>query len=236
MSSRFVRQMFAARDGRNPYGSRGGYVTQSRPRDRAMGDRGYDQNRGDYRSDYARYGGRNDYMPYGGTHGDMRGRDYYDGRDYGDYGGYDMRGNDYGYNDYGDYNRGNDYNRGYDRGDYGNDYGSTEYGKLTQNDMLDWEHHMENQDGTKGFHFQKDQIEQMAKQFGIDAHKHGIEVVTLATNMMYSDYCHTAKKFGVDRPEFYLCLANDFLEDKDFHGKGEEKLWLYYKCIAEKDD
>ena len=55
-------------------------------------------------------------------------------------------------------------------------------------------------------------------------------------NMMYSDYCAVAKKFGLDRPDFYAELAKAFLNDKDFGGEPEEKVFLYYKCIAEQED
>lgn len=37
----------------------------------------------------------------------------------------------------------------------------------------------------------------------------------VAVNAMYSDYCETAKKMGMDKPEFYAMLAKDFLKDKD---------------------
>lgn len=37
----------------------------------------------------------------------------------------------------------------------------------------------------------------------------------VAMNMMYSDYCETAKKMGMDKPEFYAHMAKDFLMDKD---------------------
>lgn len=96
------------RDGRNPYGSRGGYVTSSRGRrDRAGEDYArqyatrndyaeYDTRRGDRaynEQDMAR--NRRDYEHAGQS--DMARRDYADmrsGRDYGDYGDYagDMRG------------------------------------------------------------------------------------------------------------------------------------------------
>ena len=45
-----------------------------------------------------------------------------------------------------------------------------------------------------------------------------------------------AKKYGVDIPEYYADLAKAFLRDKDFDGKPEEKLYLYYKTIVEQDD
>ena len=154
-----------------------------------------------------------------------------------------------------DYRRGSDahrkpehdrVHRGYEHGyQHHNDYDSpvehrkrerTEYGKLSKEYMEDWKENMENEDGSKGFHYTKEQVEQVAKQTGLDPNKYGLDILCITTNMMYSDYYPTAKKFGVDRTDFYIHLAHDFLEDKDFHGNGEEKLWLYYKCIAEKED
>ena len=241
MPSRFVKDMLMSRysnDGRNPYGSRGGYVSNRRPRrDRNMGDYddmdyarrdyGYDSARYDmYGSDYANR--QSDY--------DMGGRGYERPVQPWDYRGYDMRRNDYGE----DYARGG--RRDYDdydmRGgrDY-NDYGEMQYGKMTKEDMEKWKKQLQNSDGSKGEHFRKEQVEQMARQMGINAQEMGgIDVFAMAVNMMYADYCAVAKKYGVDRPEYYGELAKAFLNDKDFKGKGEEKLWLYYKCIVEKED
>ena len=49
-----------------------------------------------------------------------------------------------------------------------------------------------------------------------------------AINAMYSDYCETAKKMGMDKPEFYANLAKDFLNDKD---AGPHKLRKYMETI-----
>lgn len=99
------RRIMAVRDGRNPYGSRGGYVSSRRPR-RGRRNRGMDY-AGDY-GDVTRRGRYGDYgedMRRGDYAGDMRG----------DYEGGDMRGRDYGE----DMARGG---RGRGRSDYG-DYG-----------------------------------------------------------------------------------------------------------------
>ena len=37
----------------------------------------------------------------------------------------------------------------------------------------------------------------------------------VAMNAMYSDYCETAKKMNIDRPDYYAHMAKDFLKDKD---------------------
>lgn len=232
--NKFVKDMLMAQsrrggDGRNPYGSRGGYVESRRPRrDRDMED--YGMPKGDYR----RYGGgmppMRDYNDYD-MRGDMRRGDY--GRDYNDYGSQDMRGN----RDYGDYDM-----RGRDYGDYGmdygmRDYGEMEYGKMSHKDIEKWKKHMKNQDGTMGEHFKKDQVMQAARQIGVNPEEYGNEhIFGLVMNMMYSDYCAVAKKFGLDRPDFYAELAKAFLNDKDFGGEPEEKVFLYYKCIAEQED
>ncbi len=211
--NKFVKDMLMAQsrrggDGRNPYGSRGGYVESRRPRrDRDMEDYGM----------YRRGGmpPMRDYDDYD-MRGDMRSRDY------ADYEMHDMRGRDYA--DYGM--------------DYGmRDYGEMEYGKLSHKDIENWKKNMKNQDGTMGEHFKKEQVAQYARQVGVNPEEFGGEhVFGLVMNMMYSDYCAVAKKFGLDRPDFYAELAKAFLHDKDFGGEPEEKVWLYYKCIAEKED
>ena len=225
--NKFVKDMLMAQsrrsgDGRNPYGSRGGYVSSRRPRrDRDMEDMGmYGMPKGDYRRgsrDYADYEGRDmrrDYDDYN------RGDYGYDGRR-GDYDSQDMRGRDYA--DYGM--------------DYGmRDYGEMEYGKMSHKDIEKWKKHMKNQDGTMGEHFKKEQVMQAARQIGVNPEEYGEHIFPLVMNMMYSDYCAVAKKFGLDRPDFYAELAKAFLNDKDFEGEPEEKVWLYYKCISEKSE
>ena len=238
--NKFVKDMLMSQsrrsgDGRNPYGSRGGYVTSRRPRgrDRDMDDmERFGMPKGDYRRDYADYENRDMRRGYD--------RDYE--RDYGDYNrgdyGYDGRRSDYEMQDM----RGRG---GYDRADYGDygmdygmrDYGEMEYGKLSHKDIENWKRHLKNQDGTMGEHFKKDQVHQAARQIGVNPEEYGNEhIFGLVMNMMYSDYCAVAKKFGLDRPDFYAELAKAFLNDKDFGGEPEEKVWLYYKCIAEKED
>lgn len=183
----------------------------------------------DYNEDYAR---RRDRADYGEDYGwDMargrrdRGEDYERGRDRGE--------------DYGDYRRGrdrNDYEPDYRRGDYAsyNDYGKPKM--FSHKDMETWKSMMKNEDGSRGEHFRKEQCKHAGEQAGVDIEEFGEDIFCLAMNMMYSDYCKVAKKYGVDRPEYYADLAKAFLRDKDFDGKPEEKLYIYYKAIVEKDD
>jgi hypothetical protein len=189
------------------------------------------QGRRDYNQDYAR-GGRRDRADYGEDYarGIYRGYDY--GEDYARVGRRDRT-------DYGDMNDyGWDMARG--RRDYGEDYASyNDYGKpklFSHKDIETWKSMMRNEDGTRGEHFRKEQVKHACQQAGIDCEEFGEDVFGLAMNMMYSDYCKVAKKYGVDSPEYYADLAKAFLRDKDFDGKPEEKLYIYYKGIVEKDD
>lgn len=247
--NKYARNMMsdrAMRDMRNPYGARGGYISSRRPRrDRDMEDmtshrmgRYEFQGRGEY--DRAGYDREYDSRRYDRTDRDM---------------GYTMEYNDYPYEsdrdmdmemDYarrrssrtGRYirdRRMRDYRDDYDyEDDYGYDYGD-ETAKLTSKDIEKWKKEMHNADGTKGEHYTKEQVEQVAKNIGLNLDKYGKEEFCLAMNMLYSDYCQTALKFGINRPEFFADLAKSFLDDKDFDGEGKEKLALYYKCIVEKD-
>ena len=237
---KFVEDMLRAkygftRDGRNPYGSRGGYVVSSRGRDRAMDD--YARRDMEYGYDMARGGrGSRGGRDYEGYEEDMRRRDMREresqdyGRDYHyPYGG----GMGYGYPPY-DY--GYDMARNDMRGgrDYGDD--DMEFGKMSKKDYEHWKKELKNEDGSHGEHWKKEQLEQVARQMGIDVHSlGGIDVLAMTVNMMYSDYCAVAKKYGVDRPEYYVDLAKAFLQDKDYKGDGEQKLWYYYQCIVKED-
>lgn len=179
--NRYARMLIT--DGRNPYGSRGGYV-----RDYANDD---------YRRD------RND--------------DYYR--------------RDRGYDDYYRMDRyQNDYNNDYYRRDYGS------HKMFSSRDIKEWEKNMVNENGSVGKHFDEETCKQYLKQLDINTNEITEEIFCLTMNMVYSDYCKVAQRFGVDRPDFYAEMAKAFLKDKDFDGSPEEKLYLYYKAIVEKDE
>ena len=237
-------------DGRNPYGSKGGYVVSSRGR-----GRGRDYNMGE---DYA----RNGRMMSGNRDRAMQGNDYAYNRDYAeynrgqsnrDYAEYDMGRNSMGYEQSRQYDR--DY--GYEEdGHYGRTYypieamgtfngyygmGEEDYAdynymdgntKLSSKDIKKWEKELENADGTKGKKWDADQIRQVAQQHGIRFEEYSPELLTAVANSLYSDYC---KVLGADMV-LYVKLAKAFLEDDDFEGTPEEKAMLYYKCIVSKDD
>lgn len=200
---------------------------------RMMHDRGqgrYEfEGRGEY--DSSRYDMHRNGRMYDEPEYDRGGRyPEYDERQPYDYGMRPMmRGDDY--NEYRDYSRRRRDSRGRymrDRGEYDCDY-------FTKHDVDSWKRGMINEDGSRGEHFTKDQVMQYAKQVGVKLDECSEIAFCLAMNMMYSDYCLVAKKFGFDRPEAYAELAKAFLDDKDFDGDPEEKLYLYFKCIVEKE-
>ena len=63
-----------------------------------------------------------------------------------------------------------------------------------------------------GEHFKVEQTEQQRMAICPDCDKFSFYT---AMNAMYSDYCETAKKMNIDRPDYYAHLAKDFLKDKD---------------------
>lgn len=167
---------------------------------------GYDMARGDYAGGDMARRDRNQY--------DMAG---------GDYGQYDMARRDRGGQDYGDYAQ--------------DDQEQGQYGKFSEKDIEKWKKESINADGTRGEHFRKEQVEQAAKQLGINMQQYGSEkVFPLAMNAMYAEYCNVARKYGADRPEYYAELAKTFLEGKTSDIKGEEKLWVHYKTMVEKEN
>ena len=225
------------RDMRNPYGSRGGYVRDRR------GDYGYDR-MGDMarnREYDRRYSDRN----YKSSNysmdsmGNQYDREY--GRDnasrragYFDYttqdGNYDMNyGHDYRYDRNDMYGHDMNYDYGYDMARY-RDYGESEY-KLTPSEIRKWEKGLESADGTKGAKFQPEQVKQVAQSLGIDFKEFSPELLSAVTNSLYSDYC---KILGSDIVT-YVKMAKAFLMDDDFDGEPEEKAYLYYTSIVDKE-
>lgn len=216
LRDRANRRVMSQRDGRNPYGSRGGYVSSSRRgRDRAY------MNYDNYRDRENRMRDREMDMEY----------------DYAKYNsGYDSRYNTdrrsqdghYPYQQYGERNRPMEYEMyGYGVGgirpmDYGYDY------DYASEDMeKEWEEHLKKwQDELKRydrFNMPKDQVIQNAKQMGVEFSKYNEEEFLTTYYMVMSDYPSIANE-----PHTYISLAKDWLEDKDSKLKGSDKLCAYY--------
>lgn len=154
----------------------------------------------------------------------MNRRGGYDGRDYarGDYGrgGYDGR-------------RGRDYGRDYARGGRGGRDGNYDEERFEDEDE---KYLMEIQDGTRGPHFNMEQVMEAAKAVGIRFEDFDERELCMTVNMLYSDYCEVNKPYVSPEREchYYVELAKAFLEDDD-GPEPSEKLALYYYCIAENE-
>lgn len=239
--NRYAQDMISRRsmrDGRNPYGSAGGYISRTRPRGR---DRNMEQpHMKTYTTNDFNYGtdARYDY------NAERSGR-----QNYRDYAEHDMGRNSMDYEQSGQYGRNYEYEQdshygktyypieamGTFNGYYGmgeEDYRRDGGAKLSTKDIKKWEKDLENADGSKGKKWETDQIRQVAQQMNIHFDEFRPETLTAVANMLYSDYC---KVLGSDLM-IYVKMAKAFLEDDDFEGEPEEKAMLYYKCIVQKDD
>ncbi len=106
--------------------------------------------------------------------------------------------------------------------------GSTDYSKpVDEHKAMKWVKSMEVDDGTDMPMFKIDQTEVHRKAICPDCNMWEFFVVM---NMMYADYCETAKAMNIAKPEFYARLAKNWLKDKD---AGEHKLQKYMECVVE---
>ena len=106
--------------------------------------------------------------------------------------------------------------------------------RLSKSDMHDWKQRMENEDGTRGAHYDIEHIIEAAEKLNLKFDEFDEKEFCVAVNMMYSDYCKVAKRYVAPDKElmFFADLAKAFLEDEDAP-EGSEKLALYYHCIVD---
>lgn len=240
MDLRMMRDMarnsrgMRGRDGRNPYGSRGGYVVSGRSRrDRARGRNDYESHNTEYDSNYGADYGTGEYN----TRDSVYGRELY-----GYYGdtpfeirrGYSMqdRNMDYGYDREMDYARGGR-GRGRDYGyDYRMDYGEDET-MLSKEELEEWtEELMEKFDSREKEMFKKEKIMKRAEDLGIKFDKFKPEEYYTTVVMLYKDY---KKDLGTANADIYLRLAKSWLMDDDVEMKHGEKLAAYYDNVVMSD-
>ena len=220
-------------DGRNPYGSEGGYVVSRRARgDRRMGR--------DYAYDYPnRYGDSENQRL-----NSQREEDYARGRGYdGHYEPIEIMGRFNGYyggaEDYArgrDYNYGNNYARGRDYGympypPYMMDYASQGGEYLSDRDLQMWADKLMKKVEDKDKQFlSRENIRKRADEMGIKFDKYSFEEFYVVVLMKYTDHCKT---LGTANMDIYLKLAKDFFEDPDTALRYGEKLAAYYYDIVE---
>lgn len=245
-------------DGRNPYGSEGGYVS-SRPRRRDMARRRrrdglmmddmrrYEDGESDYTLDqmtrqrqpmehdpytpygYYDYGYESDYARGGNSGRGRGGRDGHDVYPVEFMGKFAMPSRyDYARRREMDMRRGGSYS-GYYTGDYAGDYGE----RLTREELHKWAKNLESEieEKDRGI-FSKENILKKAREMGIKFNEISEEEFYVTTLMMLTDYCKT---LGTANMELYLKLAKDWLWDDDAEVKYGEKLAVYHDNIVEDD-
>lgn len=124
----------------------------------------------------------------------------------------------------------------YDSRDYRDYRNSRDYHhiRLTKSDIHRWKLKMENEDGTRGPHYDMQQVMSVADKMGIKFDEFDEREFCIAVNMMYSDYCKVAKKYVSPDKElmFFAELAKAFLDDED-GPEASDKLAIYFHCIVD---
>ena len=102
---------------------------------------------------------------------------------------------------------------------------------LTAEEAEEWVRGMVSEDGKKGGRWELQDIRRYAENYGVKPD----EVVEFyaVLNALATDYGKVAKKFGVDRMEYWAEMAKAFMHDKDAQ---PGKVKLYYECIAKKGE
>lgn len=121
-----------------------------------------------------------------------------------------------------------------DMREYGRRYapeGRTSSKRLSKEMAEKWVSSMHGADGSHGGRWTLDEIKRYAANFGVSGEENVIEFFAVI-NAMYSDYSQVAKKYGVDKPDFYADLAKAFIADADAKAG---KVMLYYTDIAQAD-
>lgn len=190
------------RDGRNPYGSKGGYVSSRksmRGRDRAM-DYNYDYPERDSRYVDRHYGKPTHQERYMGS---QQYREYNRPMDYEMY-GYGIGSIRPMINDYGMYP----------------DYSSEDMDHEWKQDLHEWTEKLKKHDR---FNVPKEQLIHNARQMGVKFDSYSEDEFLTTYYMVMSDFPQIANE-----PHTYLALAKDWLHDTDSKLQGADKLCAYY--------
>lgn len=129
--------------------------------------------------------------------------------------------------------RGGRRRRDYEDGEDMADYHMEKHLRLTKADMHHWKREMENTDGTKGEHFDMQQVMMAAEKLGVKFDEYSEKEFCLAMNMIYSDYGHIIKKLVGPDKEAVVCadFAKAYFDDPD-GPEPEEKLAIHYHCMT----
>lgn len=105
-----------------------------------------------------------------------------------------------------------------------------EHKNFDKQTAMEWVENMVDSSGIKGGAYTWHQAQQYGRNLGITGEERLIEFYA-AMNAMHADYCQVARKYGVDKPEFYAHMAKAFIEDPD---AVDDKVQRYFEEIARK--
>ncbi len=102
--------------------------------------------------------------------------------------------------------------------------------QIDEQTAMEWTAQMKNADESFGPHWTLAQTEAFAQGAGV-AGRYDKWTWYAAMNKEYSDGIKTAIKYGINRPEYFIDRAIEFLDDKDGPAP-EKKLAAYYKYVV----
>lgn len=96
-----------------------------------------------------------------------------------------------------------------------------------------WVRGMKNEDKAHpiGGKWTPEMLKPMAKKYNVPTEGKEFWEFYAMTNAMYSNFSEVAKKFGVTSPEFFVCMAKAWMDDKDAE---PDNTALYYEYIVKK--
>lgn len=197
-----ARRGMRMRDGRNPYGSKGGYVTSGRDRMEDMPRRDYDyeENRG--------------YEDMNGFPFEVRGN-------------FDMRDLARRRNSRGQYMSDREMDGHYQM-PYMMDFANSM--KLSKEELKEWIEDMTDELEPQYKHlYTKENVEQVANQMQIDFDKFSPLELLASTLIMATDYAKSVGQADINRN---VAMGKEFLCDKDASVRYGEKLATYYDSIV----
>lgn len=98
---------------------------------------------------------------------------------------------------------------------------------------MEWVNSMENEDKAhpRGGKWKPEMLKPLAQKHGIPTEGPKFWEFYAMVNAMYSDYSEVAKKFNIVSPDYYVCMAKAFMDDKDAE---DDKVARYYEYIVKK--
>lgn len=108
--------------------------------------------------------------------------------------------------------------------------------KLTKAEKHQWEQMMQNTDGTRGPHYDMQQVIQAAEKLGIRFNQYDEKDLALVMNMFYSDYGQVFKKYmPAEKLEMFCAdMAKAYFDDPDGPDP-DDKLSRQFHCMTDHD-